>query len=422
MTTYTSPFTGDIVQPTDVSYYALAFSTNQTLAWPAFIAEGVDVIPAARIMDCTPSTGGLIVTLPYGNQASVGTDILFRNLGAVSFTIRDSAGGQSVVLAAGEARYFYLVDNSTEAGVYRSFTYGAGTSSADAASLVGNGLANIGGLLETSTEVVQASSNITFTESDRALAYVWTGGLGTADLPVPATILTGWYVMVRNGGSGALTINAPFGRTINGNATQILYPTDSAIVTYDVTSQNFFTIGLSRQTTVSYTAATYDVDSVVGNTLSLVNFAPSIQTYEAFSGTRTQNLAVTLPAITQIYVISNITGQSGYAITFAVSGTSSPPVSFANGTTAIILTNGTETYVLSQSVTGVFYADNGSVGSPSYTFNSDNGTGLYLNTTHDLRVAANGVDVMSFNAINPLALQVSTAAQFNAALIAGGTF
>jgi hypothetical protein len=29
---------------------------------------------------------------------------------------------------------------------------------------------------------------------------------------------------------------------------------------------------------------------------------------------------------------------------------------------------------------------------------------------------------MSFNAINPAALQVSTAAQFNAALIAGGTF
>ena len=422
MTTYTSPFTGDIVQPTDVSYYALAFSTNQTLAWPAFIAEGANVVPAARIMDCTPSTAGLIVTLPYGNQASVGTDILFRNLGAVSFTIRDSAGGQSVVLGAGEARYFYLVNNSTQAGTYRNFAYGVGTSSADAASLVGNGLANIGGLLETSTEVVQTSSNIVFAESDRALAYVWTGGLGTADLPASATILTGWYVMLRNNGTGAVTVNAPFGRTINGTSTQILYPTDSAIITYDVTSQNFFTIGLSRQTTVSYTAATYDVDSIVGNTLSLVSFAPSIQTYEAFSGTRTQTLAVTLPAITQIYVISNVTGQSGYAITFEVSGTSSPPVSFANGTTAIILTNGLETYILSQTVTGVFYADDGSTLAPSYTFNSDSGTGLYLNTTHDLRVASNGVDVMSFNAINPGSLQVSTTAQFNAALIAGGTF
>ena len=422
MTTYTSPFTGDIVQPTDVSYYALAFSTDQTLAWPAFIAEGANVVAAARIMDCTPSTAGLTITLPYGNQASVGTDILFRNLGAVSFTVEDSAGGQAVVIGAGQARYFYLVDNSTEAGVYRNFAYGTGTSSADAASLVGNGLINLGGLLETSTEIVQTSSNITFTESDRALGYVWTGGLGTATLPSAASISTGWYVMLRNGGTGSLTVSAPATKTINGNSTQILYPTDSAIITYDVTSQNFFTIGLSRQTTVSYTAATYDVDSIVGNTLDLTSFAPSIQTYEAFSGTRTQTLAVTLPAITQIYVISNITGQSGYAITFEVSGSLSAPTSFSNGTTAIILTNGTEIYILTQSVTGVFYASNGSVSSPSYTFNSDNGTGLYLNTTHDMRIASNGVDVMSFNAVNPAALQVSTDAQFNAALIAGGTF
>lgn len=422
MTTYTSPFTGDIVQPTDVSYYALSFSTDQTLAWPAFIAEGADVIAAARIMDCTPSTAGLTITLPYGNQASVGTDILFRNLGAVSFTVEDSAGGQAVVIDAGEARYFYLANNTTEAGVYRNFAYGVGTSAADAASLVGNGLINLGGLLETSTEVVQTSSNITFVESDRALAYVWTGGLGTATLPSAASISAGWYVMLRNGGTGSLTINAPATKTINGSSTQILYPTDSAIITYDITSQNFFTIGLSRQTTVSYTAATYDVDSIVGNTLDLTSFAPSIQTYEAFSGTRTQTLAVTLPAITQIYVISNITGQSGYAITFEVSGSLSAPTSFSNGTTAIILTNGTEIYILTQSVTGVFYASDGSVGSPSYTFNSDNGTGLYLNATHDMRVASNGVDVMSFNATNPSSLQVSTDAQFNAALIAGGTF
>lgn len=422
MTTYTSPFTGDIVQPTDVSYYALAFSTDQTLAWPDFIAEGADVIPAARIMDCTPSTSGLTITLPYGNQASVGTDILFRNLGAVSFTVEDSAGGQAVVIGAGEARYFYLTNNSTEAGVYRSFQYGTGTSSADAASLVGNGLINIGGLLETSTEVIQSSSDITFSASDRALAYIWTGGLGTADLPAPASIAAGWYVMLRNNGTGSLTVNAPAGKYINGSSTQTLYPTDSAIITYDVTSQNFFTIGLSRQTTVSYTAATYDVDSIVGNTLDLTSFAPSIQTYEAFSGTRTQTLAVTLPAITQIYVISNVTGQSGYAITFEVSGSLSAPTSFSNGTTAIILTNGTEIYTLTQSVTGVFYASNGSVSSPSFTFNSDNGTGLYLNTTHDMRVASNGVDVMSFNAVNPASLQVSTNAQFNAALIAGGTF
>lgn len=422
MTTYTSPFTGDVVQPTDVSYYSLTFSADQTLAWPSFIAEGESLIPAARIMDCTALIADTTIVLPYGSQASVGTDILFRNLGSFSFTIEASDGSQAVVLAPGEARYFYLVDNSTLPGTYRNFAYGVGTSSADAASLVGNGLINLSGLLETSTEVVQTSSNLTFTASDRALAYVWTGGLGTLTLPSPASISAGWYVMLRNGGTGALTVTAPATKTINGNSTQILYPTDSAIITYDSTSQNFFTIGLSRQTTVSYTAATYDVDSIVGNTLDLTNFAPSIQTYEAFSGTRTQTLAVTLPAITQLYVISNVTGQSGYTITFQVSGSLSAPTSFSNGTTAIILTNGTEIYILTQAVTGVFYAGDGSLSSPAFTFTNDTGTGLFLDATHNMAVASNGVNMMSFDATNPASPVVSTDARFNAALISGGTF
>ena len=240
MPTYTSPFTGDVVQPTDVSYYSLTFSADQTLVWPSFIAEGEPLIPAARIMDCTALVAGTSVILPYGNQASVGTDILFRNLGSFSFTVEASDGSQAVVLAPGEARYFYLVDNTTQPGVYRNFAYGVGTSSADAASLAGNGLINLGGLLEASTDVVQTSSNRTFVASDRALAYVWTGGLGTFTLPTPATINLGWYVMLRNGGTGSLTVTAPAGKYINGSSTQILYPTDSAIVTYDETSQKLF--------------------------------------------------------------------------------------------------------------------------------------------------------------------------------------
>ena len=75
MPTFTSPFTGDIVEPTDVSYYALEFSTDQTLTWPTYVVPGSTDVAVARIMDCTPTVADLIVTLPYGNQASVGTDI-----------------------------------------------------------------------------------------------------------------------------------------------------------------------------------------------------------------------------------------------------------------------------------------------------------------------------------------------------------
>ena len=422
MTTFTSPFTGDVVQPTDVSYQSITFSTNPELSWPENTIPGGTTVVAARIIDCVATVGGLSIRLPPANQASVGTDILFRNRGAQDFVVEDYTGGNDVTITAGTARYFYLTDNTTEAGVYRNFTYGAGTSIADAASLVGSGLTTMAGRLETSTDVVEVAIAPTLDENSRALAYVWTSGAGTFNLPDPATIEPGWFVMIRNNGTGALTITPFAGSTIDGQSTSTFFPSDSAIVVYDADTDNFFTVGLARQSSVVYTAATYDVDGIIGNTLSLVSFAPTIQTYVAFSGTRTVNLDVTLPAITQLYVVNNATGQPGYAITFQVDGSAQPPIAFANGVTAILLSDGVTLSVLSQGTTGVFLAADGSVSAPSFAFNSDTGTGLYLNGPNDMRVASNGVDVAEFNATNLSDITVTVNGKFNAELIAGGTF
>ena len=84
---YTSPFTGTVVTPTDVSYYALSFNSNQQLYWPSTVNSSQ--VPAARIIDCVASSAGLSIALPAGNQGTVGADILFRNLGAQAFTITD---------------------------------------------------------------------------------------------------------------------------------------------------------------------------------------------------------------------------------------------------------------------------------------------------------------------------------------------
>ena len=99
MPTFTSPFTGTVVEPTDVSYYALSFSTDTQLYWPAVVNP--TQVPAARIMDCTPSTFGLSVILPQANQGSVGTDILIRNFGSNSFVVTDYSGDASVTVSPG---------------------------------------------------------------------------------------------------------------------------------------------------------------------------------------------------------------------------------------------------------------------------------------------------------------------------------
>jgi hypothetical protein len=423
MTTFVSPFTGDVVQPTDVSYQSLTFSSNQQLSWPDSTIPGGNTVVAARIIDCVAEVAGLSIRLPPANQASVGTDILFRNRGGEDFVVEDYAGGNDVTIEAGAARYFYLTDNSTEAGIYRNFTYGAGTSFADAASLVGSGLTTMAGRLETSTDVVEVSSAPSLDESSRALAYVWTSGAGTFALPDSLTIEPGWFIMVRNNGTGALTITAPAGSTVDGNSTSTFYPSDSAVIVYDSDTSNFFTVGLSRQTTVTYSSATYDVDTIAGNDLSLVTFAPTIQNYVAFTGTRTQSLLVTLPAITQLYIISNNTNQPSYSIDFKITGTAQVPISFGSGVTGIILSNGTSLTVLTvNTALGLFLANNGSQAAPSFSFTSNTGTGMYLASTNVMRAVVGGQNVFEFNGNNLGDLQVSTPAQFNARLIAGGSF
>ena len=423
MPTFTSPFTGDIVEPTDVSYYALEFSTDQTLAWPTYVVPGSTDVAVARIMDCTPTASNLIVTLPYGSQASVGTDILFRNLGAYSFVVEDSSGDQSVTLEPGDARYFYLVDNTTVDGIYHNFAYGVGTSAADAASLVGPGLTNIAGKLATSDNLSVVSVAPTITDANRAITYIWTGGASNINLPAAATLTAGWYIMFRNSGTGAITIYPQGTSTINGQSSIIFNPGDSGIIVFDYINGDFYTVGLAPATNVTFSAATYDVDSIVGNTLSLVSGAPIIQTYVALSGTRTVDLDVTLPAITQVYILNNATNQAGYNITFVVSGSSQTPISLGTGTTAIVLSDGNYLYVLTQVGSGFYFANDGSAGAPSFSFNSDTTSGMYLPSIGQLGLSAGGTELLNLDNTNPLTPTVSTVATFNAeGGINGGTF
>lgn len=421
MTTYVSPFTGDVVQQTDVTYFELDFSTNQTLHWPATVNP--PEVPAARIIDCTPSTAGLSIALPPGGQGSTGTDILFRNFGAVSFTVTNSAGGASVSIGAGVSKYFYLSDNSTPAGVWQNVTFGTGTSSADAASLQGAGLTTLAGKLATTQAPLTVSASLTFTDANRANTYVWTGGNGTFTIPAVAGLTPGWFVSFRNNGTGVLNIIGTGASQINAQPNITVNPGESGILMFQSSTGNFFTVGLATPSNVTFTSATYDVDSVVGPTFSLVSYAPIIQTYVALSGTRTTNLNVLLPATTQLYILVNDTGAVSYSVTFQISGSSQAPIPLSPGSVATVLSDGNFLYVLSQNTTSFYYAADGSAAVPSYSFISDTNTGMFLDAANVLGFSANGADMLLLDNTTPLSPQVTTPATFTAINgIKGGVF
>jgi hypothetical protein len=420
MPTFTSPFTGTVVVPTDVSYYALNFSTNTQLYWPAVVNP--TQVPAARIIDCVPSTAGLTVILPQGDQGAVGTDILIRNRGASNFTVTAFGGTQSVTMTAGTSRYFYLSDNTTTAGTWQNVQFGTGTSAADAATLQGAGLTTISGRLAVTGNIVEVSSVPVLLNTSRAATFVWTGGNTTFTLPTALSLTAGWFIGFRNNGGGTLTLVGQGTSLINGTASVDVNPGDSGYLIFQETTGNFFTVGLSVQSNVTFTSATYDVDAIAGASLSLVSYAPIIQTYVALSSTRTVNLNVTLPAITQLYVLINDTGQPGYNITFQVSGSAQTPIVLTDNQTALVLSDGNFLYVLTQTVTGVYLANNGSVSAPSFSFNSNQTTGMYLVGTSILGLTTNATQILRLDGSNTSDLQVSTAATFNAKLIPGGTF
>jgi hypothetical protein len=420
MSTFVSPFTGTIVTPTDVSYYFLTFTTDQTLYWPATVNP--TQVPAARIIDCVAAIPGLTISLPEGIQGTVGADILFRNLGAYQFNIQNSDGSGSFQVPIGISKYVYLVDNSTTAGTWNNVTFAAGASYADAVTLQGSGLTTVNGKLATTQDIISTSSNTTFTDANRALDYIWIGGVGTFTLPAASSLSDGWYVGFRNNGTGTLTV-ATQGLSLVNSATNITAnPQDSGFIVFQKATGNFFTIGLAAPINVTFTSAVYDVDSIPTNSFSLVGFAPVIQTYVSVSGTRSETLAVTLPAITQIYILSNQTDNTGYDITFTLSGSLATTLILTSGQIATVLSDGTNLIPLTQTTNGTFYAINGTQISPSFSFNNDTHSGMYLEGTSIVGLTTNSTTALTLNGTNPAAIQISTPGTFTAGLISGGSF
>jgi hypothetical protein len=118
----------------------------------------------------------------------------------------------------------------------------------------------------------------------------------------------------------------------------------------------------------------------------------------------------------------NNTSSGAYNISFNVSGAVTPPVVLTAGQVATVLSDGNQLFSLTQTTSGVFLANNGSVTAPSFSFNSDIHTGMYLVGTSVLGFTANSIEMLNIDNTNTSSPQISTPATFNAGLIPGGTF
>jgi hypothetical protein len=389
MTTYTSPFGGDVIQPTDVSYVKYTLTASITLAWP--LAAGAANI-AARIMDVSSlTTGAYSMSMPPANQTANGTDALIRNLSAYTVTIYDSTGATITTIQAGVAKYIFVSDNSTAAGTWGVFTFGAGTSSNDASVLAGYGLLAVGSTLNQNYSSTPLVSSYTFTGSDRAKCFVWSSGATTVTLPLSANVDSGWFILFKNNGTGTVTVQGTSGELIDGLSTKQFAPGDSAFLL--CTGTGYVTVGYGTSTTFAFSAIT----KVISSGAVTMSVSEAQNTIITFTGTLTGNVTVTFPPIVNLYVLANQTTAGSYTITITT-GTGTTVVLPLSGQ-ATVGCDGANFYNANTNITSgsAFALANGSVSAPSLSFLAESNTGLYRVGVGEIALSILGTQRLSLS-------------------------
>ena len=407
---FNSPFTGNVIQPTDVSYSRITLTTDLQLTWPINGSATDDA--AARIMEVSTASTANELWMPPANQCSVGQDALIRNVGAVSLLVKDYTGASTIVtVAAGEAQYIYVTTNATTAGTWGIIAYGIGSSGADAATLAGYGLLAIGQTLNQSQPVTTFSTGFTAAATDRSSTYVWTGGAGTLTLTLASTLGDNWFMFLRNSGTGALTVTGTSGDLINGSASIALQPTDSCIIVCSGTQ--FYTVGLGKSTQFAFTQLSKAV--LTGSyTLTATEASNVIQKY---TGALTGNVTIVIPSTVQVYYILNET--SG-AFTVTISTGAGATAVLTAGTQATLVCDSVNLYNANTILAGssTISLTNGSVGAPSLNFASETTTGIYRAASGEFNHTILGVLRSTLSATG---LAIIGTGNFTGG-VAGGTF
>ncbi len=298
---YTETFGGELIFPSQTSYLAISTAVDVTLQWPIEQQiAGIDVV--ADFMDITTTAPAINIDMPDARQSGTGQKVLFNNPGANLYTVRDSVGGTISTVAAGEQFVFVLTDNTTAAGTWTFFQMGSAVSTATAGALTGAGIKAISTTLNQMIESdVEAATPFTVVDADRAKCLIYTAGTGTCNLPSPAAVGDDWFFMLRNSGSGTLTITPPSG-VIDGAATISLDPDDSCFIFTDGT--DFFTVGLSTGSVIAFDFVSIAIAGSGDFTLSGANLN---RISYRFTGLLTGDRKIVVPGTTQQYWVDNQT-------------------------------------------------------------------------------------------------------------------
>lgn len=394
MPSYVNPFTGQTVQPSQVGYEQLTLSQDTELQWPI---NGNNSLIVANIIEVTATVAGVDIYMPAATQVSTGQSILFKNIGSNTFTVVDFSGNTIIAIASGIAEYVYITDNTTEDGQWSTVTFGAGTSSANAAALAGYGLKAISTTLNQAYDLSVYTSNTTLSAANRASFAVWEGGVGSIQLPSASSVGNNWFAMIRNNGSGILTVTCDGSDTIDGNASKQLQLDESfVVVSNGIDGYNSF--GYGQSASFFYTILS-KVITGLGSTITLSS-AEAANIIQEYTGTLASNVDIIFPATVQIYTVTNLT-TGAYTLTFRTAAVGGSTVSIPQNQTLILVCDGTNVYNANSATISSLPSltlNPGTAANPSLNYSGDLTTGFYRPSSGQLGFSLTGVSKMTLEA------------------------
>jgi hypothetical protein len=360
-------------------------TANEQFQWPYNYSGSDKTLAATNDISCSV---GVIITMPLASEVSNGETVIFKNIGSETLTIVKSDSSALTTVAAGVAVYLQVKDNTDE-GDWSVTTFGTGTSAADAATLSGYGIKAIGSVLNAAYQTEIQSDSWSIDQYDRAKVFVFTGGVATCSLSAVSTFGSDFFCMVRNSGSGTLTIDPNASELVDGGSTLTLNPGESVVLVS--TGTTWYTIGYGRSTTYQFTQL---VKTVVAGSQTLSSSEASNKLL-TFIGTPASSATVVVPSVVSIYYVHNNLSTSQTVTVKTAAGLGSP---IPQGERAIIFCNGTDVLAAQTAeITGDISVGDGSYSIPVISFISQTNTGIYKNGTYGIGFSVNGVPMGTFD-------------------------
>lgn len=394
-------------------------NTNLILYWPnPYLSDAsTNVLAATTNFTCTQT--GCSINLPNANEVSLGMNVFITNVsGTESFSINDYLGNQ-ILSALEEDTVYWLQlisytdnDQSTTngGGTWTIIQQGAGTSSADAATLKGHGLTSSqpnGKLTTYITTTSLSDSYYTIQTNDESSLLINTSsGVYQIDLSTNVSdFYKGFNISINNSGSGSIEFIAPDGVTINNGSASAFTISSGQTLTLVYDGTNWWTLGLGQPTAFVSTVLTLNVSalSLTDNTYTLTQSEESNYVHQFYSSSDlTSDIIIYYPATTASWYVSNYCTYNGGSLSIQMIGSESDPIPLSSNSRQIVYSasypNGSPLQLfITPTLSEVTFPD-GTLSAPSITFTNDETTGFYLanESTHELGMVSNAEQMILF--------------------------